>query len=153
MKEALKEAKKAFDENEVPIGAVVVKDGSIIGKGHNKTIQLGDVTAHAEILAIREASKFLGNYRLNDCSLFVTLEPCAMCTGAMIWARIDSLYYGAKDEKAGAVDSIFDIAREQRLNHQIKVQGNIMETECSQILRDFFEKLRKRKKGISLDEN
>ncbi|MGN0733584.1 MAG: tRNA adenosine(34) deaminase TadA [Emergencia sp.] len=144
MKEALIEARKAYELGEVPIGAVVVKDGQVIARGHNLTETSKDPTAHAEMIAIRAAAKTLGGWRLPGCSLYVTVEPCSMCTGAMVWARIENLYIGAMDPKAGACGSVFNIAEEDRLNHRIHVERGILEEECSSIMKEFFRELRRK---------
>lgn len=144
---ALAEAKKAADMGEVPVGAVVVKDGEIVGKGHNLTETSKDPTAHAEMLAIREASKTLGGWRLSGCDMYVTCEPCSMCAGAMVWARIERVYIGTPDPKAGACGSVFNILQEERLNHNVEIHTGIMQTECESIMKDFFRKLRTTKKS------
>ncbi len=142
MKMALEEAKKAFDKGEVPVGAVVVSSsGEVLGKGHNLKESTKDPTSHAEIVAIREAVKRLGDWRLEGCSLFVTLEPCLMCCGAIIQARIAKLFYGARDPKFGAVESVIK-AFEFPWNHVPECLGGILEDECAGILREFFKKLR-----------
>lgn len=146
MKEALIEARKAYDLGEIPIGAVVVRDGQVIARGHNLTETTKDPTAHAEMIAIREAARFLGGWRLVGCSMYVTVEPCSMCTGAMIWSRIENLYIGTMDPKAGACGSVFNIAEEDRLNHRINVERGILGEECSSIMKEFFKELRKKKK-------
>ena len=141
MEEALKLAYLSFDEQEVPVGAVVVKDGKIIGKGRNKREQLNNALSHAEIEAINDACNHLNSWRLENCDLYVTLEPCPMCAGAIINARINKVIYGARDVKMGAVTSVistFDL----EFNHRPKVVGGIMEEECSQILTKFFKNLR-----------
>ena len=143
MKEALKEAEIAASEGEVPVGAVIVQDGEIIAKAHNMTEQSKDPTAHAEMLAIRQASQRLGGWRLPRCQMFVTAEPCSMCAGAIVWARIEKLYIGTMDPKAGACGSVFNIPQDKRLNHFVEIETGIMRDECSQILKDFFSKLRK----------
>jgi tRNA(adenine34) deaminase len=135
---ALEEARHGAAENEVPVGAIVVLGGNVIGAAHNRPITLGDPTAHAEILAIREAAAKAGAYRLVGASIYVTLEPCVMCVGAIVTARISRVYYGARDEKAGALGSVYDIGRDGRLNQRIEVYGQIMGAECAQMLRDFF---------------
>ena len=145
MKEALLEAQKAFNKGEVPIGAVIVKDGEIIAREHNRTIELGDPTAHAEMLAIREATAKLGGWKLPGCSMYVTIEPCAMCAGAMVWARLEKVFIGSMDPKAGACGSVMDIPSNPALNHQVEIFTGIMEEECSGIMKDFFRKLRKNK--------
>lgn len=147
MAAALVEARQAAILNEVPIGAVVVKDDQIIGRGHNMREHFQDVTYHAEMLAIMEACERLHSWRLEDCDLYVTLEPCIMCSGAIINARIANLYYGAADPKAGAVDSLYHLLDDSRLNHQVRVESGIMQAECSQVLKDFFRAIRRRKKA------
>ena len=144
MGEALKEAKKAFEKEEAPVGAVIVKDGKIIARGHNQRENLGDPTAHAEILAIREASAKLGRWRLSDCDIYVTLEPCSMCAGAIVLARIHRLIFGTKDPKAGAVGSLMNLLNDQRLNHQVEVKNGILTEECSVLLKNFFASRRKK---------
>ena len=146
MKEALIEAQKAYMLGEVPIGAVIVKDGQVIARGHNLTETSKDPTAHAEMIAIRAAAKALNGWRLPGCSLYVTVEPCSMCAGAMVWARIENLYIGAMDPKAGACGSVFNIAEEDRLNHRIHVERGILEDECSSIMKEFFRELRRKNK-------
>ena len=143
MSEALKEAQKAFEEDEVPVGSVIVHDGRIIARGHNQIERLKDPTAHAEIIAITSAANYLGTKWLNEASLYVTIEPCSMCAGAMVLARIKNLYFGASDPKTGACGSVIDIANHKKLNHRIKVTRGILETECSSLLKDFFRKKRK----------
>jgi tRNA(adenine34) deaminase len=135
---AFAEARRAAGAGEVPVGAVLAIGGKIAGVGHNCPIATKDPTAHAEIAAIRAASAAVGEYRLAGASLYVTLEPCVMCVGAVINARIARVYYGARDEKAGALGSVYDIGRDGRLNHRIEVYGGLMETECAALLRDFF---------------
>lgn len=152
MKVALSEAEKARAINEVPIGAVIVKDGVIIGRGHNQTETSNDATAHAEIMAIKEASKTLGGWRLTGCQMYVTLEPCSMCAGALVWSRIDKLYFGAKDPKGGGCGSVLNIVQCDGLNHQVEVVGGIMEQQCSDILKEFFRELRRAKKKVKVEE-
>ena len=142
MREALGLAKQAAQNDEVPVGAVVVKDGKIIGRGKNKREDQQSAISHAEIEAITEANKTLGSWRLEDCDLYVTLEPCPMCAGAIFQARMKRVYYGAPDPKAGAVDSLFSLLSDSRLNHQVEVHSGILKEECSSILKDFFRKLR-----------
>jgi tRNA(adenine34) deaminase len=142
MREALAEASLGASQEEVPVGAVVVLEGKIIGRGHNRPIIDKDPTAHAEILAIRNAAQTVGAYRLPGAILYVTLEPCVMCVGAAIHARIAAIRYGAPDEKAGALGSVYDIGRDGRLNHRIEVVGGIMKDECATVLRDFFKRRR-----------
>lgn len=146
MQHALKLAERAESEGEVPVGAVVVHNNEIIGEGWNRPITDNDPTAHAEVMALRSAAKKLNNYRLLDTTLYVTLEPCIMCSGAIIHARIKRVVYGAKDLKAGAVDSAFTILGTDCLNHQVEVTGRILAAECGQILTEFFRKKRKEQK-------
>ena len=145
MLEALKEAQIAYDLGEVPIGAVVEKDGMIIGRGHNLTERAKDPTAHAEMIALREAAQVLGGWRLLGCNLYVTAEPCAMCAGAIVWARIKKLYIGTMDPKGGACGSVFNIPQEPRLNHYVEIETGIMQQACHDILKAFFKPLRKKK--------
>ncbi len=140
---ALEEAQKAFEKGEVPVGAVVVKDGSVIGRGHNLVESAKDPTAHAEILAIRQAAEFLGGWRLAGCDLYVTVEPCAMCAGAVVLARISRLFIGTPDPKAGACFSVNHLVTDPRLNHQVELIAGILEEECKQLMRTFFRQLRK----------
>ena len=142
MKEALLEAQKAFEKGEVPVGAVIVRDGIIISRGHNLKETINQSFAHAEMLAISEACKVVGDWRLNDCEMYVTLEPCPMCLGALIQSRIMKLYYGAKDLKSGAVDSIINMLKFP-WNHKFDVEEGILAYECEKILKDFFSELRK----------
>ncbi|HHV93904.1 MAG TPA: tRNA adenosine(34) deaminase TadA [Firmicutes bacterium] len=142
MQAALEEASRAYAVGEVPIGAVVVHQDEIIGRGHNRRETWKDPTAHAEILAIREACQRLGGWRLTDCTLYVTIEPCPMCAGAIVLARIRRLVYGAKDPKAGAVDSLFDLVRRKELNHRVDVTGGVLEEECRAVIQRFFRDLR-----------
>ena len=145
MEAALAEAKKAAAMGEVPIGAVIVKDGEIIGRGHNLTETAKDPTAHAEIEAIKQASKTLGGWRLTGCEMYVTAEPCAMCAGAIVWARIKKLHIGTMDPKAGACGSVFNIVQEKKLNHNVEIEKGLLQEKCSGILRDFFRNLRRTK--------
>lgn len=135
---ALEEAKCGALEDEVPVGAIIVRNNLVIGAAHNLPIAMRDPTAHAEILAIRDACAWLNEYRLEGLSIYVTLEPCVMCVGALLNARIAQVYYGARDEKAGALGSVYDIGRDGRLNHRLEVYGGIMAVECGQVLSDFF---------------
>ena len=144
MKRAYKEALKAYSKDEVPIGAVIVKDGKIIARGHNERELKQDATLHAEITAIRKACKKLGSWRLNDCDIYVTLEPCTMCAGALIQSRIRTLYIGALDPRAGAAGSVIDVFNVKEFNHKVEVVYGIMEEECSEILKKFFRELRAR---------
>ena len=145
MKEALKEAKKAYKKDETPVGAVIVKDGVVIARAHNEKELKKDPTLHAEITAIRKACKKLDTWRLNGCDMYVTLEPCAMCAGAIIHARIERLFIGALDPKAGAVGSVVDLLGVQKFNHRVEVSYGLLTEECSKILKDFFKELRQRK--------
>ncbi len=138
MARALAEARRAAAAGEVPVGAIVVVGGVIEGVGHNRPIAARDPTAHAEIVAIRAAATALGAYRLPGADLYVTLEPCAMCVGAIIQARIARIYFGARDDKAGALGSVFDLGRDGRLNHRVEAYGGLMEAECGALLKEFF---------------
>lgn len=146
MTTALTLAAEAALAGEVPVGAIVVKDGKIIGRGSNAPIGSHDPSAHAEIQAMRDAAKFLGNYRLVDCTLYVTLEPCAMCAGAIQHARIARLVYGASDHKTGACGSVVNLMAEQKLNHHTQVTSGVMANECGSILTNFFSERRKQSK-------
>ena len=150
MRAALREARDSLARDEVPVGCVVVHDGMVVGRGHNQVEALQDATAHAEIVAIGAASNALGSWRLTDCSLYVTLEPCAMCAGAIVLARLGRLVYGASDPKAGACGSVLDVIGEPRLNHRVPVTRGVLEPECGELLREFFR--RKRKAALRLAE-
>lgn len=144
MREALAEAEKAHQAGEVPVGAVVVdKEGKIIGRGHNLVVAGHDPSGHAEIIALRNASQNIKNYRLDNCAIYVTLEPCSMCSGAIIGARLTRLVYGAKDQKAGAAESVFKLFDEKRVNHHTDVTAGVLEEDCLRILQSFFVELRK----------
>lgn len=143
MEHALKEAEKALSQNEVPIGAVVVYGDAVIGKGHNQTETLQDPTAHAEMIAITAAASYLHSRRLEGCTLYVTLEPCPMCAGAIVLARIPTLVFGAYDPKAGACSTLYNIVEDGRLNHQVHTIGGVLDDRCSEILKMFFDKARK----------
>ncbi|HET6637185.1 MAG TPA: tRNA adenosine(34) deaminase TadA [Gemmatimonadota bacterium] len=138
MEAALEEARAALDAGEVPVGAVAVRDGAIVGRGRNRTVTLQDPTAHAEMIALREAAAELGSWRLIGVSLYVTLEPCAMCSGACVLARIDRLVYGAADPKAGMSGSLASIPTDPRLNHRVEIVGGILAADCGALLKDFF---------------
>jgi tRNA(adenine34) deaminase len=138
MQEALKLAAQAAAAGEVPVGAVVVKDGAIVGRGYNQPIAGSDPTAHAEIMAMRDAGKTLGNYRLADCDLYVTLEPCVMCSGAIMHARIRQVIFGARDPKTGACGSAIDLFAQPQLNHHAEVNGGMLAGEAAALLQDFF---------------
>jgi tRNA(adenine34) deaminase len=152
MSAALEQAARAGALGEVPVGAVLVRDGTIIATGHNQPIVLHDPSAHAEIQALRAGAQILGNYRLTDCELYVTLEPCAMCTGAIFQARIARVYFGAADEKIGAAGSVVNLFSVPSLNHQTQVFGGIRAKECAEVLQQFFKekRLAKKKDPISL---
>ena len=142
MKAAIDAAFIAEENGDVPIGAVVVYENKIIAKGYNQRQQLNDPTAHAEIIALTAAAEFIGNWRLNGCAIYVTLEPCTMCAGALVNARMDRLVYGCDDPKAGACKSLYNIVQDERLNHRLEVTSGVMAQECSTILSDFFRRRR-----------
>ncbi len=148
MKEALKQAQKAYEKMEVPVGAVIVKDGKIIARAYNQKEYKNDTTNHAEILAIKKASKKLNSWRLLDCDMYVTLEPCSMCAGALIQSRIRKVYIGASDEKTGACGSVLNLLGDYKFNHTVEIEKGILENECEALLKAFFKDLRniKRKK-------
>ena len=150
---ALEEAEKAFLKDEVPVGAVLVRDAEVVGRGCNGTEGDKDPTAHAEIVAIRAASGAIGSWRLSGSTLYVTLEPCTMCIGAAILARVDRLVFGAFDPKSGAVGSLYDIASDERLNHRIKVLPGVRGPECSELLKRFFKDLRGKRKYKAPSDN
>ncbi len=143
MAEALAEARKAGDEGEVPIGAVVVSDGRVVGRGRNARERLRDPTAHAELLALQDAARTLGRWRLTGATIFVTLEPCPMCAGALVNARLWRLVFGVPDPKAGAAGTLFDLVRDVRLNHRLEVASGLLAAECSELLTSFFRARRK----------
>ena len=145
MKEALKEAKKSYQKEEIPVGAVIVKDGKIIARGHNIKETKTDPTKHAEIIAIQKASKKLQTWRLSGCTMYVTLEPCSMCAGSLIQARIDKVVIGTMDEKTGACGSVLNLLSDYKFNHTVQVETGIMQEECKTILQQFFKELRARK--------
>ncbi len=142
MRAALDEAMIARDEGEVPVGAVVVQSGRIIGRGHNQRETLADPTAHAEMIALTAAAAFVGNWRLDNCTLYVTLEPCAMCAGALVCARVQRLVFGAADPKAGACVSLYSIPTDKRLNHRVDVADPVWPDECAALLQEFFAEQR-----------
>ncbi|MEI6125269.1 MAG: tRNA adenosine(34) deaminase TadA [Pseudomonadota bacterium] len=142
MKAALQEAKKALALGEVPVGAVLVKGDEIIARGHNSSIALHDASAHAEMIALRQAGQSLRNYRLADTDLYVTLEPCIMCMGALVHGRVKRIFFGARDPKAGAAGSVFDFSCEERLNHSIEVSAGLLEEQCRSLLQNFFRSKR-----------
>ena len=149
MSEALKEAEKAFDGDEVPVGAVIVHDGKIIARAHNQIKLLKDPTAHAEILAITQAASYLANERLINTTMYVTIEPCSMCAGALVLARVKRLVYGADDPRTGACGSVFNVTDNRKLNHRIKVTKGVLEKECVRLLKEFFKKKRNKNLGPS----
>lgn len=146
MNEAVKEAIKAYNKDEVPVGAIIVKEDKIIARAHNVKELKKDTTKHAEIIAIQKASKKLKSWRLEDCTMYVTLEPCSMCAGAMIQARLNKVVIGTMDEKTGAVGSVLNLLEDYKFNHKVEVETGVMETECKNILKQFFRELREKKK-------
>ena len=148
MQEALKEAQKAFFEDEVPIGAVVVYEGKIIGRGHNQTERLKDATAHAEMIAITAAENYLEKKFLNDCELYVTAEPCVMCSGAILLSRIKKIYFGTFEPKFGAVGSLYNLIEANKYNRDVKVYSGLLEEECKSLLQKYFERMRNGKNEI-----
>ena len=138
MQEALRAAQRALEAGEVPVGAVVVHEGKIVGRGFNRNIADSDPTAHAEVVALREAGAAIGNHRLGDCELFATIEPCPMCAGALVHARIQRLVYGADDPKAGAVHSVMQVINHPSLNHQMEVRGGVLAGSCAGLMQEFF---------------
>lgn len=150
---AIAEAKKAEAIGEVPIGAVIVKDGAVLAAGYNKRELLQEPTAHAELMAIEQASRKLGTWRLSGCTLYVTLEPCPMCAGAIVLSRIDRLVYGASDPKAGCAGTLMNLVQEERFNHRAEVEAGVLSERCSAMLSDFFRKLRERKKKMCETDN
>ena len=144
---ALKEAEAAYRRKEVPVGAVIVHDNTVIGKGYNQTETLQDPTAHAEMIAITAAAAHLGSWRLDGCTLYVTLEPCVMCAGAIVLARLPALVFGAYDPKAGACSSLFNLTNDSRLNHRVHTAGGVLESKSKTLMKDFFEKVRRNGKG------
>jgi tRNA(adenine34) deaminase len=143
MRQALREAERAGREQEVPVGALVVEDGRVVARAHNRPIHLQDPAAHAEILALRRAAKKRGNYRLTGCSLYVTIEPCAMCAGAIVQARVRRVVFGARDPKAGASGSALTVLNHPKLNHRVAVRAGVLAEDCARILRHFFRRRRK----------
>lgn len=143
MKEALKEARKAYNKLEIPVGVVIVKNGKIIARAHNQKEQKKDTTKHAEIIAIQKASKKLDNWRLVDCQMYVTLEPCAMCAGALIHSRVQKIVIGTMDEKTGACGSVLNLLQDFTFNHKVEIQTGVLKEECEEVLKDFFKELRK----------
>lgn len=148
MRVALEQARRAAREQEVPVGAVVVRDGRIIARAHNRPVRSHDPTAHAEILALRRAARRLANYRLTGCSLYVTMEPCAMCAGAIVHARLRQVVYGARDPKAGASGSVLTVLNHPKLNHQVEVLSGVLEEDCAGVVREFFRLRRGKQRKI-----
>lgn len=144
MRRALREAKRGFEEDEVPVGAVVVHEGLVLARAHNRPIHLKDPSAHAEVLALRRAARKLGNYRLTGCTLYVTIEPCVMCAGAITQARLRRVVFGASDPKAGASGSALTVLNHPKLNHQVEISSGVMAEDCARLLREFFRRKRKR---------
>ena len=147
MKYALEEAKKAYLKNEVPVGAIIVKDGKIIAKAHNKKVSTKNIFGHAEILVIKKTAEKIGDWRLNDCDMYVTLEPCTMCAGAIINSRIKKVYVGTMDEKTGAVGSVLNLFEDYTFNYKVESETGILKQECENILKKFFKELRSLKNG------
>ncbi|MGH9549746.1 MAG: tRNA adenosine(34) deaminase TadA [Terriglobales bacterium] len=148
MEEALRSAQRALEEGEVPVGAVVVCAGKIVGRGGNRNLAACDPTAHAEIVALREAGTALGNHRLEGCELFVTIEPCAMCAGALVHARLKCLVYGADDPKAGAIRSVMQVLNHPSLNHRMEVRSGVLAGRCAEVLQSFFRLRREEKSSV-----
>jgi tRNA(adenine34) deaminase len=148
MEEALRAAQRALEAGEVPVGAVVVCDGKLISRGWNRNFTDSDPTAHAEIVALREAGSAVGNYRLGDCELFATIEPCAMCAGALVHARLKRLVYGADDPKAGAVHSVLEVLNHPQLNHHMDVRGGVLAGRCAELLQSFFQDRREKQPSV-----
>ena len=144
MKEALKAAQDAYDAGEVPIGAVIVHNGEIIGRGFNRRNTEGNPLCHAEIIAINEAAHFMGDWRIEECTMYVTVEPCPMCAGAIVQARIPRVVYGAKNPKAGCAGSVLDVLNEPKLNHQVDVTEGVLKEECAAMMKEFFKRFRKK---------
>lgn len=144
MLEAIREAKKSASLDEVPVGAVIVKDNVIIARGHNLREKTNDPTSHAEIVAIRKACKKLNSWRLEDCTIYVTIEPCAMCAGTLLWTRIAKIVYGASDPKGGAIKSSFELFNVKNINHHPEIKGGVIENECGSLMSDFFKKKRQK---------
>jgi tRNA(adenine34) deaminase len=147
MEEALRQAQRALEAGEVPVGAVVVCDGQIVGRGFNRNLHDDDPTAHAEMVALRQAAQAIGNHRLLECEMYATLEPCPMCAGALVHARLRRFVYGADDPKAGAVHSVLPVLNHPALNHQMQVEGGVLAGRCAEILQSFFRTRRAEQKG------
>ena len=153
MKLALREAQKAYDKKEIPVGAVIVKDDKVIARAHNLKEIKNDTTKHAELLAIQKASKKLGCWRLEDCEMYVTLEPCCMCAGALIQSRVKKVYIGTMDYKTGACGSVLNLLSDYKFNHTVDIETGILAEECEKILKDFFKELRADKKNMKERKN
>lgn len=151
MNAALQEATKAFEQDEIPVGAIVTYQNKIIGRGYNQVEKLKDPTAHAEMIAITSAANYLGDWRLNECSLFVTLEPCIMCSGAILNSRISEIYFGCFDTKSGAFGSRYNLIEENNLNHKIKIYSGLLAEESSNLLKEFFNKIRIKQSSSNFD--
>jgi tRNA(Arg) A34 adenosine deaminase TadA len=151
LERALDQARLALESGEVPVGALVIKDGELLGAGHNRNLLDHDPTAHAEVVALRQAAARIGNYRLTGCTMYATIEPCAMCAGALIHSRIARLVYGAADPKAGAAGSVLQVLNHPSLNHQMEVTAGVLADRCSEILQDFFRQRRRTGAGVSDD--
>ena len=147
MREALKEASKAYKEDEIPVGCVIVKEGKIIARAHNRKVNKNNTLYHAELIAIDKASKKLDSWRLTGCEMYVTLEPCPMCAGALINSRMSKLYIGTKDPKAGACGSVLNLLSDYKFNHKVEVEYGVLQKECEKILKEFFKELRERNKN------
>lgn len=152
MKQAIAQAKKAQAIGDVPIGCIIVYEDKIIARGYNKRNKLGTTLAHAELLAIKKASKVLGDWRLENCTMYVTLEPCQMCAGAIVQARIPHVVIGTMNPKAGCAGSIINLLQMERFNHQVAITSGILEEECSTLMKDFFQQLREKKKALKLEK-
>ncbi|MFT4926481.1 MAG: tRNA(adenine34) deaminase [Phenylobacterium sp.] len=152
MEKALELAAVAESKGEIPVGAVLVKDGEVVGQGYNASILLSDPSAHAEMMAVREAGKLLNNYRLVDCTLYVTLEPCPMCAGLLVHSRIKRLVFGASDLKTGSAGSVMNLLQNELLNHQVEVTGGVLRAECSERLSAFFKRRRQEKKAAKVSK-
>ncbi|MDR1573356.1 MAG: tRNA adenosine(34) deaminase TadA [Clostridiales Family XIII bacterium] len=153
MREALREAAEAAEAGEIPVGAIVERDGRVIGRGRNRTETAKDPTAHAEIEAIRQAAATLGAWRLTGCRMYVTTEPCAMCAGALVSARMDKVYIGTLNAKGGACVSLYNLLRDDRLNHRVEVETGVLQDECARVMREFFVRLRAEKRAYAEDDN
>ena len=147
MREAVKEAKKAFELDETPIGAVIVQDGKIIGRGYNRRNSEKNPLCHAEIIAINEAAKYIGDWRIENCTIYITVEPCPMCAGAIVQARIPTVVFGAENVKAGCCGSVLNLMQQEKLNHRAEVISDVLRDECSSLMKEFFKNMRKKRMG------